>query len=226
AFAAVVGASTLSALRAMPADQLLDATAKPGVPAFSSATIDGFFLSKAPADIFAAGEQAHVPLLAGWNSAESAATTVLGRGAATPENYSAALQNLYGERAGEVLKLYPGATAEEIVQSATNLASDRFIAFSTWKWTDSHGRTGGKPVYRYFYLRPRPAIVAASAAGSQAPTGPPARGASHSAEIEYAMGNLATNKRFAWTADDYKVSKIFQGYFSNFVKTGDPNGPG
>ena len=40
------------------------------------------------------------------------------------------------------------------------------------------------------------------------------------------MGNLSTNKRFAWTGDDYKLSEIFQGYFSNFVKTGDPNGPG
>jgi para-nitrobenzyl esterase len=35
---------------------------------------------------------------------------------------------------------------------------------------------------------------------------PPARGAVHSAEIEYAMGNLVTNKVFAWTPDDYKVS--------------------
>ena len=47
----------------------------------------------------------------------------------------------------------------------------------------------------------------------------------HSAEIEYALGNLATNKVYAWTADDYKVSKVMQGYFANFVKSGDPNGP-
>jgi para-nitrobenzyl esterase len=52
------------------------------------------------------------------------------------------------------------------------------------------------------------------------------RGASHSAEIEYAMGNLATNKVFGWTEDDYKVSRLMQEYFANFIKTGDPNGPG
>ena len=40
------------------------------------------------------------------------------------------------------------------------------------------------------------------------------------------MGNLATNKVYAWTPDDYKVSETFQTYFSNFVKTGDPNGAG
>ena len=51
-------------------------------------------------------------------------------------------------------------------------------------------------------------------------------GAVHSAEIEYALGNLATNLVYAWTPDDYKVSGIMEGYFANFVKTGNPNGPG
>ena len=55
---------------------------------------------------------------------------------------------------------------------------------------------------------------------------PPARGAVHSAEIEYALGNLSTNKVYAWTPDDYKISKLMQEYFANFIKTGDPNGPG
>jgi para-nitrobenzyl esterase len=55
---------------------------------------------------------------------------------------------------------------------------------------------------------------------------PPPRGAVHSAEIEYAMGNLATNKVYAWTPEDYKVSKTMQAYFANFVKTGNPNGAG
>ena len=38
--------------------------------------------------------------------------------------------------------------------------------------------------------------------------------------------DLATNKVFAWTPEDYKVSELLQGYFANFIKTGDPNGPG
>jgi para-nitrobenzyl esterase len=48
----------------------------------------------------------------------------------------------------------------------------------------------------------------------------------HSAEIEYALGNLSTNKVYAWTPEDYKVSNLMQEYFANFVKKGDPNGPG
>ena len=58
------------------------------------------------------------------------------------------------------------------------------------------------------------------------PPPPPAKGAVHSAEIEYAMGNLSTNKVYAWTEDDYNVSRTLQEYFANFIKKGDPNGAG
>jgi para-nitrobenzyl esterase len=225
AIAASLGASSLQALRALSSQQVLDVTAKQGAGPFNIATIDGYFLPRAPVDIFAAGEQAKVPLLAGWNSEENPAASVLGRGAGahTPETYREALQRLYGDRAADVLKVYPGSTAEEITRAARDLASDRFIAYSTWKWTDQQARTGGKPVYRYYYLRPRPAMATPPANGRG---GGPATGAAHSAEIEYAMGNLSTNKVFAWTPDDYKVSELMQAYFANFVKTGDPNGKG
>ena len=34
------------------------------------------------------------------------------------------------------------------------------------------------------------------------------------------------NKANAWTPEDYEVSKVMQSYFANFIKTGNPNGPG
>jgi para-nitrobenzyl esterase len=51
-------------------------------------------------------------------------------------------------------------------------------------------------------------------------------GAVHSAEIEYAMGNLSTNRVYDWQPEDYKISSILQEYFANFIKTGNPNGMG
>ena len=48
----------------------------------------------------------------------------------------------------------------------------------------------------------------------------------HSAEIEYALGNLASNTHYAWEAGDHAVSKVMQEFFANFIKTGDPNGAG
>src|SRR3982751_4288936 len=219
AFATAAGATSLSALRAMPAQAILDAAAKPGTARFPI-TIDGDFLPKTPAQVFAAGEQAHVPLLAGWNSAQGGARGVLGQNEATPDGYARAVRDLFKDRGDEALRLYPGTTPEQVEQSATDLAGDRFIAFSTWKWIEAHGASGGSPVYRYFYSRPRPAMR------PEKGTAGAATGAAHSAEIEYAMGNLSGNDVYAWTPEDRAISDTFQGYFSNFVKTGDPNGAG
>jgi len=235
-FATSVGASSLAALRAMPAEKLLEATGRPGTP-FPSPTIDGYLFPKAPSEVYAAGEQAHIPLLAGSNSEEIGYAGVLGREKPTLENYRKALQRLYGDKAEDVFKFYPASTEIDVLDAARDLASDRFISYSTWKWMDLAAKTGGKPAYYYLYARPRPAMrpemgnATAGLAGGVAPANaanqrPQPRGAVHSAEIEYAMGNLDSNKVYAWTPDDYKVSEIMEQYFANFIKTGNPNGPG
>ncbi|MCU7551738.1 carboxylesterase family protein [Chitinophagaceae bacterium LB-8] len=235
-FAKSINANSLAELREMNADSLLKASTKQDPFRFPR-TIDGYFFPKNPYAIFEAGEQARVPLLVGWNSEEMNYKAILGNESPTKENFAKAVQRLYGSQAEEVLKLYNPATEEEVERIATGLAGDRFIAFSTWKWSDVHNKTAGKPVYRYLYERPRPAMrpemgnASAGLAGgvqlnTTAAPAPPAKGAVHSAEIEYAMGNLSTNKVYAWTEDDYKVSRIMQEYFANFIKTGNPNGAG
>jgi para-nitrobenzyl esterase len=234
-----VGAESLADLRALSSQEILDASLRHGIWSFS-AVVDGHFLPRATVEIYAAGEQARVPLLVGWNSEEMNHRALLGPDPATPEGYANAVRRHYGEHADAVLRLYPGRTEEEVLQSATDLAGDRFIAFSTWRWADLHTRTGGgRPVYRYFYTRPRPPMrpemgnaVAGLAGGvvsgpaAEANRPPPPRGAVHAAEIEYALGNLDRNHVFAWTPEDHRVSETMQGYFANFIKTGDPNGPG
>ncbi len=224
AFAEKTGAKSLADLRAIPAAQLLDAAGKPG--AFGAApTVDGYFLTDFPRNVFEAGKQAHVPLLVGWNSAEVPYQAFLGGDAPTPENYVKKIKQRYGDNADEVLKLYPATTQEEVIKSATALASDGFIVYSTWKWAELQAKTSSKPVYEYIFSTPRPPAV------DQKPTTAnnmpkPFTGASHASEIEFAMGNLSTNKVYAWTPDDYKVSATMENYFANFIKTGNPNGPG
>jgi para-nitrobenzyl esterase len=221
-FATSLGAKSLADLRAMPASAIMQATSKPGGGRYS-ANIDGYFFPKSPTDIFTSGDQAKVPLLAGWNSGEGSYHSILGKDPATKENFDAAVKKLYGVHAADILKYYHAATDEDIQQVATDLAGDRFIGFSTWRWSDLQAKTGGKPVFRYFYEHPRPSMRSATTAA--APAGEK-RYAVHSSEIEYAMGNLPTNLVYNWQPDDYLVSTIMQGYFANFIKTGDPNGLG
>jgi para-nitrobenzyl esterase len=233
-FGTAAGANTLASLRAMSAEQIQDAVSKAQGMRFGTA-LDGYFLPKPLAAIFEAGEQAKIPLLAGSNTQEQAARSVLGDGAPTPETLANAIQKLYGDKADGILKAYAATTKDEVYEAATHLASARFISHSTWKWTELQMQTGGKPVYRYLYARPRPAYMGMpdqaappsggrAAAGAQQSSGP--RGASHSAEIQYAMGNLDLDKRYSWEPADYEVSKVMQAYFVNFIKTGNPNGPG
>jgi para-nitrobenzyl esterase len=229
--------NSLAELRAIPAEELLQATAKAGR---FPVTIDGYFLPKTPQDIYEAGEQSHVPMLAGWNSAEVGYSALLGKDEPTLDNYKKAVEKAYGDKAQQVLDAFPAATDADVALAATALASDRFIAYNTWKWIDLQSKTGGKPVYRYWYARPRPAMTAAMGDATPGLAGgvvkgngtgqtnkvQPVLGASHSSEIEYALGNLYSNKVYQWSADDYKVSKTMQAYFENFIKKHDPNGPG
>lgn len=237
-FAKSIGVASLAELRALPADKLLEASMKPN-PFRFSITTDGYFFPKNPYDIYKAGEQARVPLLVGWNSQEMDYHALLGQELPTVANYTKAVQKLYGEQASNALNLYKAATDADVEQAATDLAGDRFIGFSTWKWSDLHSKTSGQPVYRYLYARPRPQMrpemgnATAGLAGgvikdsaANAPKPPAARGAVHSAEIEYALGNLPTNRVYDWQPEDYKVSEILQTFFANFIKTGNPNGLG
>jgi para-nitrobenzyl esterase len=235
---ASLGSLSLAELRALPAERLLEATQGRQPPDFPG-TIDGYFLPRSPAELFSAGEQAHVPLLVGWNSEEASYVFLLQGQEPTLEHYHRAVRERFGERAEQVLQLYPATCAEEVVAAATDLASDMFLGYSTWKWADVHSRSGGCPVYRYLYAHPRPPMrpemgdaVGGLAGGvlrgeeAQAQRMPPARGAVHSADIEYFMGNLATNMVYAWTDADEQLSELMQQYYVNFVRSGDPNGSG
>jgi len=219
-FAKMVGAQSLAQLRAMPASELLKATAERGSPYFSD-DVDGYFLPRTPAQIYEAGDQAHVPLLLGWNSEEMNYHALLRGKQPTPENFISVIKKDYGKNADEMLKLFPHSNKQEVIKSGTNLASDRFTLFGTWKWAELQSKTGEKPVYRYYYSRPRPQMRNNTGNNNSRPTG-----AVHSAEIEYVMGNLPTNRVYDWQPADYKVSHIFQDYVSNFVKNGNPNGLG
>ncbi|PZX55692.1 carboxylesterase/lipase family protein [Algoriphagus chordae] len=231
-FVTKAGYTSIEEMRALPTKdiyEIYNESKRFGFPV----VLDGYFLPKTLPEIFEAKEQAMVPLLAGWNSAEIPGMAFMQGQPYTPEAFIAKVKETYPNDYDEVLSLHPHADAKEVERSATNLAADRFIAYSTWKWLDLHAKNSDQPVYRYLYSKLRPPLKDANLSTGLAggtveggPKMPEAIGAPHACEIEYAMGNLPLVDAFAWTADDYTVSKTFMNYFANFIKTGNPNGDG
>lgn len=197
--------------------------------------IDGYFLPATLPEIFNAKKQAKIPLLVGWNSAEIPGMAFMQGQAYTEANFIEKVKKAYPKDYEKVLKLYPYSTEKEVEQSATDLASENFITYSTWKWFDLQRKNSSAPVYRYLFSRIRPPLVdknatSGLAGGTQKKNDQnkmsPLIGAPHASEIEYCMGNLYLVDDYAWTEDDYKVSKTMQDFFANFIINGNPNGAG
>jgi para-nitrobenzyl esterase len=209
-----LGVTSLEALRAKPAAELLEASTKQHKVSFEP-NVDGYFLSEDVYTIYAKGKQSRVPLLAGWNANEGDFRAFFEKSEPTAKNYAALAASKFGDRAAAFLKVYPGETDAEAKSSAQDLTGDQFIAYSTWKWIEMHQATAHVPIYRYQFDQAPPA-----ADGSAGPGG-----AYHSAEIEFVF-NVLSSKALPWSANDRKLSDLMSAYWSNFAKTGNPNGPG
>ena len=207
----VLGKTSLADLRAMPAADVVKAVEAQRGARFNP-DVDGLFLSESVQATFAAGRQAHIPLLAGWNRDEGGPP----RSAVTLESYRDSATKTWGPRADDFLKAYPATTDAEAQRAMADLAADRFIAASTWEWIQAQVKTGNAPVYRYRFEHPSP--------GDR--FHPATSGVFHSSEIEYVFGNLDVRPAAPWKAEDYKLSELMQNYWINFAKTGNPNGAG
>ncbi|WP_240324641.1 carboxylesterase/lipase family protein [Trinickia diaoshuihuensis] len=220
AFQRKMNGASLSDLRKVSAQALLDATGPKEKPEFLFwPTVDGHFLTQSLEATYAAGSQARVPLLVGSNSHEAPHTMILDAQPPTPQNWRTVLKRVFGPYATDVLALYPGNDDDEVRRSATSLASDIFISHATRRWVDAHRETSGAPVYFYLYTHKRPQKR------NPEPGQLPEDGAVHSSEIKYALGTLGLSNRFVWRPQDHAVSRIFSGYVAHFVKTGTPNDP-
>jgi len=210
------GTSQLAELRRIPTEDILRPimAARPA-PRFWP-TVDGWFLPRPVAEIYAAGEQAHVALLAGWNGDEGRGAITGSVNKFTAAGFRAQAAKDFPTRSEEFLKLYPAASEEEAVNSAADFAGDKFIAYSTWRWIEAQVATGNAPVYRYLFTLGNP--------GDRYHT--VAAGAFHSDDIEYVFGTLDSRVETVVRPEDRKVSNEMQTFWTNFARTGDPNGPG
>ncbi len=205
---ASLGVTTLAQLRALPAKTIIDASLNKNKRGFGP-DVDGKMLTEPVADTYAAGRQAHVPLIAGWNRDEGTSQDM------TAEKWKAFAAEHFKEHAEEFLKLYPGDTDKQAARSAADYNGDAFIALGTWKWLEAHRKTGESPVYRYHFELPSPPST--FEVGGLV---------FHSDDIEYVFGTLDNRAGAVWHPEDYKLSEQMMSYWTNFARSGDPNGPG
>jgi len=209
--------SSLAYLKSVSAADLLKAASTVGHSEdIFWPNVDGDFLPEGVPAIYAAGGQAHVPLLAGWNKDEGSGEVLEQAEKPTPESLRAMAISRFGAKAPDFLKAYSARNDAEALRVAEDFAGDAFIAYSTWEWLEAQVKTGEAPVYRYRFDLGSPGD----------PFHPAAVGAFHSDDIEYVFGTLNSRRGAKWRPEDYELSELIQTYWTNFAKTGDPNGAG
>jgi para-nitrobenzyl esterase len=193
-WAASKGATSLTQLRALPADALVPLR---GQPFRFGPSADGHVIPDSGS--FAI----KVPLLTGWNAGEGA----IGPGRLLTTPVSRADFEKQTE-AKEIAALYPsGDDASAVSRQAGHDA----VMMSGAGWIAAYQARVYSPVYYYDFEHVMPGAEAAP------------YGSYHSSELPYVFDTLHTLKR-PWTEADYRVSALAQAYWVNFIKTGNPNG--
>jgi para-nitrobenzyl esterase len=204
-----------SALRALAAPEVLrrwkafaDAHGLPRV----APIVDGWLLRQPPFDVYRAHRELPVPILIGTNARDNlfhddASRLAANLRAAYGPNAPAALQ-LYGVNGGRSGPPDPaGGTATEI------WGTDRGMRCPTIMQELWHAEQGAA-VYAYQFEQSLPGL--------------PAAGAAHAYELPYVFGYLQPTPRIPATygAQDHALSAFMQAYWTDFAKTGNPNGAG
>jgi para-nitrobenzyl esterase len=212
-----VKVEALAALRAVPAAELYaKTTPKPLTSILFMPNIDGYFLTEPLSATFAAGKQAKIPLLAGWNKDELSIATVMNPIKPTVQYLNNLAFQKFKFHAGDFLKVYHASNDAEAVKVITDYNSDEWVVYGTWSWLEAHVSSGVPSVYHYRFDLGVP----------DGPKHPAAFGAYHSDEIEYVFGTLDSRQGYNWRPEDYKLSELMQLYWTNFAKTGNPNAEG
>jgi para-nitrobenzyl esterase len=165
-------------------------------------TKDGVLVTDDIASGFEAGRESRIPLIVGSNDDE---TTV---GAEPDVNEE---MGLVGDSVGDVRRLYPKASGRP-AELAARLYTDRVFTEPARFIARSHAATGA-PTFRYRFAY-GPDVQVRDGDGG------------HGRELQFVFGTEGLPGAGVFTQRDREVSSRLRTYWTNFAKTGDPNGPG
>lgn len=210
AWAKSLGAASPEALRRLPVEALL----VPSGGRVSHPVIDPWVLPATPYDTFAAGRQNDVPVLVGSNADE--ARSLGDFSGVTTQNFATELAARWGPLPPPLIAAYPFTTDAEARAARAAFERDLRFGWDMWTWARMQARTGKGRAFYYHFTRNPPFPAGGPYAGW---------GASHFAELWYMFDHLG-QAPFAWEASDRALADAMAGYWVNFARSGDPNGPG
>jgi len=205
-------AAALAKLRALSADEVLRGAAVPAgatapPPIETTPVLDGKLVTETAETAYKAKRQPRVPFMAGSNTADTAGNRVR---ATTKEELFAR----FGQWAAQAKAAYdPDGTGD--VATLVARANNDFGQAEPARFAAGSFAAKGSPAYLYRFGYVPTALREQMAAG-----------APHGGEIGFVFGTLTARPGTTLSDQDLAVSKMAQGYWVNFAKTGDPNGPG
>jgi len=208
-----VGAGDLAGLRSMDAVALTNAAATAGYIPFG--TIDGRVLPRQLVEVFDRGEQAKVPILAGFNSGEIRSLRVLAPPVpADAATYEKQIRDRYGDLSEAFLRQYPSSDLAESVLATTR---DALYGWTATRLVQRQ-TAAGKPSFLYFFDHGYPA---ADSQGLHA---------FHASEIPYVFGTASkTTPRWPAipsTPAEAALSDAMTSYWASFARDGVPTASG
>jgi para-nitrobenzyl esterase len=210
-----IGATSLAALRALPADDAANKLPKQGM------IIDGWIVPEDLSRTFAAGRQNRVDILVGSNRDEGSFAAGFGP-PMTMQRWKDSAAQRWADAAELGTKAYPVASDADAVARNNTLFTDN-LEWITRLYAEQQ-RAVSQHVYMFHFVHEPPYAADAHNLG-----------VCHTCELPYVFNNLGTLRLYpdssspelaVASAKDAKVGEITQAYWINFAKTGDPNGKG
>jgi para-nitrobenzyl esterase len=206
---AAVKAPDLAALRAIDPHKLTDAAAMAGFGPFG--VVDGKVLPEQMVTAFDKGDQAHVPVLAGFNQGEIRSLRVLAPPPpATAAEYEQTIRAKYGDLADAFLKQYPSS---DMAESVLETSRDALYSWTAQRLVRKQTALG-IPSYLYEWDHGYPAMDQAKLH------------AFHASELPYVFGNMdatpALWPKIPATAGEKALSSAMTDYWASFAKSGAP----
>jgi para-nitrobenzyl esterase len=214
AFAKAAGADSIKALRALPAERIVDVfnNDAEGRRFRSQPNVDGWVLPDEIRNIFSQGKQNAVPVLVGSNANEMTTLTVPAIVPRSLEEYRKRIESQFGEQAKALESVYPVKNDADAAAAYLGCLRDVWFTLQMRTWARLTTAARAKAwLYQFSHVPPNPNSKYL--------------GAYHAGEIAYVFNNL-NPQNGALQPADFALAETMMGYWVNFATTGDPNGKG